>query len=194
MDVETGDKVQIDIALVRGTTRWTQKVTRLGKPCLPTAFGSGNPCSVSYELDMLGQTQSAFIFSTSGSRNASFYFDASLSNIKIEADQREPATSWCTASTGVSVNETCTDIKLSEDLKTCTVAECVLKAKEPRPANAPLPDSTASSSSTTNTTGSKPTYTLKSMGQRAVSTSWFLNAITLNFSIILSAILFSLVL
>ncbi|KAJ3403698.1 hypothetical protein HDV05_007663, partial [Chytridiales sp. JEL 0842] len=146
MDVTPGDILKMDMYILPGATNtssiWRQTVVRVGKPCLPTANGRNTPdgCLVSFDLDMLGQSQNRaqLVIELYGSTVVDF--DLQFSDIAIQlnkAEANDPRVRFCdTQGRYLQPFETCTGISLSPDGRTCTVSSCLFTAPAP---NTPMP-------------------------------------------------------
>ncbi|KAJ3267448.1 hypothetical protein HDU76_011803, partial [Blyttiomyces sp. JEL0837] len=121
MDVQPGDVLSLNLFLQPGSTTWTQ-----------TATVSSTGKSVSYNIDMKGQSQGRAEIVMEMVNDASLYFDVTFTDIELIVQIPNdpgfcfnPKSTW---SHEKKPGETCNGASLSADGKVCTIQSCVFSA------------------------------------------------------------------
>lgn len=167
MDALPGDKLKM-VAWLSGTDGPNRSLWRLGierydasgspLPCLPSAYGSGTPCTVGFDMEMLGQEQrfAALMVEFDGYANRSFFPAVEFLDISLVANDSEPE--FCGSLDaqgqriqagfgveGVTGNSGCEGLNL-QNRTTCLVKRCAFVPRGyPRP---PFPNATSTPSPT----------------------------------------------
>ncbi|KAI9024772.1 hypothetical protein DFJ74DRAFT_756003 [Hyaloraphidium curvatum] len=188
MDANPGDRLRMKLWFVGsdGPNRsiWRQTIERfdaIGQPlpCLPTAFGDGTPCSVGYEMQLLGQEQrwAQLAVEWAGRANQSFFRSITFEDIRLVANDSEPQFCGFLRPDGereqgafgkylVTGNSGCDGLELV-NRTTCLIRRCMWTGPGvPRP---PPPTTTTTVATATSTATSTPTNT----GVPPPPTSWF---------------------